>query len=238
MPDRRFVILCLPRTGSSHLVELLDSHPAIRCFGELYNPRHPDAAGGEGWFGHSRSTDPREHLAALFAGRPERAVGFKLPIAQLDEQPALGELLEEEPDIRIVRLVRRNPLAMLVSQRLLRATLVSQSRYGSYGDATVAIAPRECLRALERMERDDARLDRLAAGHPHHRIGYEDLAAGRGLDELQRFLGIERASLSSDLERLRRRSLSETVDNWPELVEALRGTRFERCLDEEPPERP
>src|SRR3954447_2731260 len=39
-PKRRFVIVCLPRTGSQLLVSLLASHPVIRCDGEVLKSRH------------------------------------------------------------------------------------------------------------------------------------------------------------------------------------------------------
>jgi hypothetical protein len=36
---KRFVILTTPRSGSSHLVALMNSHPQMCCLGELFNPK-------------------------------------------------------------------------------------------------------------------------------------------------------------------------------------------------------
>ena len=38
MADRRFVLVAMPRTGSTVLVDLLNSHDDIFCDNELYNP--------------------------------------------------------------------------------------------------------------------------------------------------------------------------------------------------------
>lgn len=224
----RFAILCLGRSGSTHLQSLIDSHPHACCFGELFNPRAPQAPA----FVHSEQMDEREYLDELLAGRDELAVGFKLPMNSIRAHPRAGALVGSESGMRIIRLSRRNLLAQFVSRRMMSATRVSQSIFGSYGDATVRIEPSHCLEALEAMEADERELDRLAGGTPVHRVVYEQLVASEGLDELQRFLGLEPVALRSWFTKLRTRSLSETVENWDELAAALRGTRFESFLSD------
>ncbi len=234
MSAHRFVILCLGRTGSSHLVDLLDSHPRVRCFAEILNETHPKAA-PEGWIGGSGTDDACVHADQLLgeAGAgfdPPTAVGFKLPSNSLTDHPEIERWLAADPAVVVIRLRRRNTLALLVSRRLVRATLVSQSLYGSYGEATVEIAPRDCLRALERIEAEDAELDALAAGHPVLDIDYEELGDPLALAQLQRGLGVEPEALTSRYERLRTRPLAETISNWEELADALAGTRFAGLL--------
>ncbi len=132
----------------------------------------------------------------------------------------------------VIRLSRRNGLAQLVSRQLLASTGVSQSIFGSYGDATVRIDPQACLRALERIDAEEAELDAIAAGHPTLAIDYEELGEVDRLEQLQRFLGLDPEPLRSWFERLRTRSLAETVENWDELVAALSGTPYEALLSE------
>ena len=43
---RQFIILCTARTGSRLLGQALNSHPEIRCFDEIFNPRLPYVAYG------------------------------------------------------------------------------------------------------------------------------------------------------------------------------------------------
>jgi hypothetical protein len=221
-----FVILCMGRTGSTHLQFLLDSHPDVRCFGELFTG---NAGTLDEVFLTSDFTDPVEYVAQLTSGLDEQAVGFKLPMGSIRACPGSLRVLDD-PGLRIIRLTRGNKLSILVSRRLLATTRVPQSTHGSYGEATVRLDPRQCVRALAKIEEHDAYLDELADGHPTLHVTYEDLVARRDLDRLQEFVGVEPTELSSIFERVRKRSLAETVENWPEIEAVLRGTQFEAFL--------
>jgi hypothetical protein len=222
----RFVILCLGRTGSTHLQSMLDFHSQARCHAEIFGDGKPPT------FATSGDDDPKAFLDRMLAGGGERAVGFKLPINSIELTPEAATLVRDDPEIAAIRLSRRNRLAQLVSRQLLATTGVSQSIFGSYGDATVRLEPRACLAALDRIEADEAALDDLCADHPTFRIDYEELGDERRLDELQRFLGLEPEPLRSWYERLRTRPLTDTVSNWDEVAAALAGTRHEPFLDE------
>jgi len=219
----RFVILCLGRTGSSHLQSLLDSHPSIRCFGELFSDAAPPQSPA---FVNSPGEDPAAYLEDTFGACEVPVVGFKLPMNSIKALPASARIVAEDPAIRVIRLSRANLLAQLVSRRLQRTTKVSHSLQGGYAGATVHIDVDWALQALERIERDEGALDGLADGHLCHRILYEELDDGERIEDVQRFLGVEPAALRSWFEKLRQRPLHETVDNWDELVAKLRDTRF------------
>jgi len=223
---RRFVILCLGRTGSTHLQSMLDFHSQARCFGELFGDGEPPT------FATSGHSDPAAFLEDLLAGIEERAVGFKLPMNSIRAEPGAAELVRRDGRIAAIRLSRRNRLAQLVSRRLLAATGVSQSIFGAYGEAMVQIEPRECIAAFERMEADEDELDALCVGRETFRIDYEELGDETRLEALQRFLGIEPEALRSWYTKLRNRPLRETVSNWDDLVAALADTRFASYLDE------
>jgi hypothetical protein len=224
-----FVILCLGRTGSTHLGSLLGSHPDIHCFGELFTDRKTtlDEA-----FIKSPIDDPVEYVAQLTRPLTERAVGFKLPLNSIRAHPTAVRLLESD-ELRVVRLRRLNLLALFASRRLLATTRVSRSTRGDYGDTTVTLDPKQCLAVFRRSEEHERYLDGLAEGNPVFDITYEDLALGRGLDDLQSFLGVEPVTLQSRFKRLRSRPLSETIENWPEIEQALRGSPYERFLEDD-----
>jgi hypothetical protein len=224
-----FVIACLGRTGSTHLVSLLDSHPDIRCFGELFT--HHEGTLDEA-FVTSPIDDPVEYVAQLVAPVSERAVGFKLPLNSIRAHPEALRVLDGE-QMRIVRLRRLNVLALLASRRLLASTRVPQSTHGDYGDATVVIEPKQALAVFRLTDEHERYLDGLAGGKPTFQITYEDLAAGRDLDELQSFLGVDPVPLRSMFKRVRSRPLAETIENWNEVEEALRGTPYERFLEDD-----
>ncbi len=220
----RFVILCLGRTGSTHLQSMLDHHSQARCWGEVFSEGKPPT------FAAADSDDPEAFLAGLLEGGNERASGFKLPINSIRLEPRSAAVVRDDPELAVIRLSRRNRLAQLVSRQLLATTGVSQSIFGSYGDATVTIDPAACLGALDRIAEEEAELDELAAGHETFRIAYEELGDEARLEQLQRFLGLDPEPLRSWFERLRTKPLAETVENWDELSAALTGTPHERFL--------
>jgi len=224
-----FVIACLGRTGSTHLVSLLDSHPDIRCFGELFT--HHEGTLDEA-FVTSPIDDPVDYVAQLTAPLTERAIGFKLPLNSIRAHPEALRVLEGD-QMRIVRLRRLNLLALLASRRLLASTRVPQSTHGDYGDATVEIDPKQALAVFRLSDDHERYLDELADGRPVFQITYEDLAAGRDLDDLQAFLGVDPVPLKSMFKRVRSRPLSDTIENWAEMEDALRGTPYERFLEDD-----
>jgi hypothetical protein len=216
MPEPlRFVILCLGRTGSTHLQSMLDFHSQAHCLGEIFGDGKPPTFAGSG------ESDPAGYLDSMLGGGEERASGFKLPMQSIRLTPAAAYLVAGDPEMAVIRLSRRDRLAQIVSRRLMAETGVSQSIFGSYGDATVRIDPGECLVALRGIEADEAELDALCAGNRVFRIAYEELGDDQRLVELQRFLGLEPEPLRSWFEKLRTRPLAETVSNWNELKDAL-----------------
>jgi hypothetical protein len=227
----RFVILCLGRTGSNHLQSLLDSHPEITCFGEVFSDRGPPDGPG---FIHSEYDDEAVYFEHLVNECGSRVVGFKLPMNSIKAHPKSARLVAEDSSMRVIRLSRANLLAQLISRRLQRETKVSHSLQGGYDRATVHIEVGWALRAMELMERDERTLDGLADRHSCHRILYEELGDEGRIDEVQRFLGVEPAALRSWFEKLRQRPLRETVENWDELVAKLQDTRFEHFAVDAP----
>ncbi len=226
----RFVILCLGRTGSTYLQSLLDSHPQVSCLGELFtrNSGAPLPA-----YGAQSERDIRKYLDAVLGAESERAVGFKLAWNNIRHHPVAFESLQD-PELRVVRLVRQNRLATLVSIQLSVTTGIKNHNSRDYGDAQVRLRPQNCLRQLEEYEAVDAAFDALARHHPHCTVIYEELVTDSSLTEVQKLLGVEPRTLTSAMQKRRKKSLSESVSNWEELISALAGTRFERYLADAP----
>jgi len=232
MRDATFAILCLGLVGSELLVSLLDSHPDVCCYGELFAPRYEAPEEG---FAHSEQDDPRLYVSELASGCDAVAIGFKLPLSSIQAHPSAVTLLDDAA-LRVIRLTRENLLAQHVSGILAFKTGVWKQRTGEegYGGMTHRVNPARCAQALAKLEAREQEMDRLAEGHPTMRLTYEELVAGSRIDEAQRFCGVKPQSLSSYHRKLRTRSLRETIENWGELSAELRGTRFERFLTEAP----
>lgn len=224
-----FVILCLGRTGSTHLQELLNSHPDVCCFDELFSTAEYAA----GWhYANAGDRSPSEYVGLLTDRVSEPVAGFKLPLASVRAFPESLELLHD-PELKVVRLTRRNLLAQYVSQQLKGSTGVSNSRQGEYGQPTMRIDPAAVARHLRNATYQERLLDELSRHNPVFRLDYEQLVRGERLDQLQRFLGVRPTRLSSSLKKLRTKPLPELVGNWDEVAESLRGTPFEHHADPE-----
>jgi len=228
-----FAILCVGRVGSEHLVSLLDSHPDITCFSELFAP-----AWGVEWQKGTLSvphfaTTPHERPASyweeLAAELDTPVAGFKLPWSSIEAHPGTLELIAD-PAVAIVRLTRRDRVAQYVSAWLAMESGVWHSTQGEYPEKRIKVDPAKCLEVLDRISEEEKRLDELAQGHRVLRMAYEELVAGCRTAELQEFLGVQPRELTSRYERMRERPLSDVVENFDELAAALSGTPYAASL--------
>ena len=120
-----FCLLSMPRTGSTRLAGLLDSHPHIVCHDELFHvtetkesrkcPLPPTLSLDREW----RRREPIGWLDAVAAAaaatvREARAVGFKL---QITDRPRVLEHVLLASEMKLVLLYRANRLAQYASAR-------------------------------------------------------------------------------------------------------------------------
>lgn len=236
----RFAILAHGRSGSNWLVDLLNSHPACHCHGELFLPdfvaRRP----------------PEDALVYLerrmSAGRPGKThIGFKhLPTFD----PRVTRQVVEDPRYRIVILTRRDRLAQYASQAIAEQTNRWSKREGEAVESQprVRFAVRDFIDFCESSERwfgpERRQLRRL--GRPALEITYEALEAGRALPQVLAHLGLAPvAALHSSHRRInsadtyarftnpRRAHLFGPLIQWRptrRLLRVLRGIRPLRAL--------
>lgn len=246
----RFIVLATQRTGSTWLVDMLDSHPAIAAYEELFLP--PEAH-HETW-GHG----DREFFYAYYARRAGRrwplnrlfwslrytdevfsptfatdAIGFKLMYGQLRAFPWLLAYVVLRR-IRVVHLVRTNLLDLVLS----RETAEARRQYHALASDTinqsvVQLQADQLVSELERLEQSVNRMRSLLSGLPVPRleVSYEELAVDEGaLARVLRFLNVAPRPLTSRLTKLNSDTRQELIGNYEEVERALLGTRFEQFL--------
>ena len=124
----RFLIVAAPRTGSSHLCDLLNGQPDILCNGEVFHPRKayvrwPRVPGRKQTIQELEQLRERdavefvEHIFATDFGRSH--VGFKMFDGHHD---SILEQLIDSRDVRKIVLYRRNVLANYSSKLLASAS--------------------------------------------------------------------------------------------------------------------
>lgn len=233
----RFVLLAAPRTGSNWLCTMLDSHPAILCHHEIFNPDFirlsQSCSNGEIDLGTVAERDraPLAVLQRVWANPLGRSVvGFKINRGQ-DERVFTAVLGDRS--VRTIVLRRRNRVKSYVSEAVAMATgewesypyspaSAGQRRIDAHADALHAhiaanAAYYDGLYARLR-ERGDSPLE----------LTYERL---HDIDEQRRilaFLGV--APVGGELQALTRkqnsRDLRDIIRNFDQFAEQLAGTEF------------
>lgn len=251
----RFVLLSMPRSGTSWVIERLSAHPAIGAYGELLlagrtgYPTWPPGAGDRPFFetylearGVPGSRLQRhlhlfEFLDYLFAPRHDRAaVGFKLMYRSAAPYPELLAYFRRRA-VRVLHLIRANLLDVALSQ----ASLAFRNSAHAWSPAErdeirVPVDTGDLLHTLRSFERDRAlaRVLLRSARVRVHEIAYEDLLVSDGyLHEALEFLKVPTPSaysLSARMLKLAPASHRAGIANYDAVDACLRGTRFHRFL--------
>ncbi len=225
-PAARFVVLAEARSGSSLLCSLLDSHPHIRCEGEILRHRHP-------------RLDPLVFLdghAARARLKGAQAYGFKL-LASPDwwNQKALAH--EDIPRLVehgfvVVGLRRRDMLAKAVSW--LHAKTLGQWRWRELDDdarSTITVTADELYEALERVEVADRIQQDVASEFASLSLVYEDDLVDAAAQQataarIAELLGLPPAPVRSELKKTAPPRLADRVANPDVVVQALESSAW------------
>lgn len=237
-----FVIAAGPRSGSTLLQTLLNSHPNVVCMHELLLK-----SGGKSRFrrynvgrrGELIALRKRNMGAFLQAVLKEpqppwvQAIGFKAMYVQPRDAAARVEtwkVLGEVDGLRVIWL-DRNSVRRVISFAIARKT---GHWIGQQTKEPIAIDPDYVLRRLRFEEREAEKARRAIQGVPVLNVQFESLVEDppSTLGGVQEFLGVRQRSLQSSLSRQNPRSLKEMVANYDDVRDALLGTKWESSLQQ------
>jgi LPS sulfotransferase NodH len=174
----RFVILGLPRSGSTYLMTLLNSHSRIYCSGEQFNPYAIVGISG-------RNEKPaalkfRERAPMVFMrkffdthgsdGSYDR-VGFKFMIGH---NIRVLKNLAREPGLRLIYVHRDNRLAQVSS--LIKAATTNrwaQSRHDEHVETKIKVNPQRIVHRWHEYETFDFLFSQWFRRLPQERITLE-----------------------------------------------------------------
>lgn len=217
-----FAIVGNPRTGSSHLASLLDSHPDIACWnGEIFNTEEA--------FDRSNFASATSFLLH-HAGRTDaRVAGFKLLIHAL-ERPRIVEPALTDLNVHFVHCLRSNRLASFVSAKLATLNGAFTSWAGSYRESRCEVNLTDLSQWISSTRAADERIRHCA-----HRLGLpllevEYSAARSNHREVLDYLGVHEAPLHSKLTKQRSLPLADVVENYDEVSQYLRNLGCEDWL--------
>jgi hypothetical protein len=221
----RFVIICAPRTGSSHLVSVLSGHPELLVNGNVFD----DKAEGRlyvFWQKEQltpelkaelvdlRKRDPEAFLEQIFRTNHGRThVGFKMFRGEND--PMLDRIIDDASIKKIV-LYRRNALANFSSALVARKTGKYSLREGKkIGDAPkVKFKPERFVKFHDRYTGFfGGVVDRLnASGQNFYLVHYEDINEPRVLSGLIGFIGADPAKSIAKENQFKRQVKQNSFD--------------------------
>jgi LPS sulfotransferase NodH len=233
-PNRRFTVIAPARSGSELLVSLLNSHPGIRCDGELckYAREHP-----------ARYVDGHAVKARL---RGVPAYGWKLGVTSLlyaqDRYGGAENWLQHEADLgrHIVFLWRRDLVNQAVSFLTAQKSGVFHvwSADGSHATDSYVV---EADRILARVVNQEEELDWINGaldGLPRLELIYEEDLADPSrhqatADRVFEYLGLPPAEVTTDLLRHPVASGLDRLANADDVRSLLSMTRFKSLLQSE-----
>jgi len=236
-----FVILTSPRSGSTWLVSLLNQMEDTTSYGELFLPRKRSGKWDKD-FAYPRFVEARKagrltrpaevfkYLDTLY--QQPGAVGFKLMYSHLRRYPELLAYFEIHR-VRIIHLVRQNPLDILIS-RAVKRKLEQAHRLANEPPVEglqVELNTETLIRKLQIKQRKMNRARNLLrwSGLRQMEIGYEELQRDpSSFSRLCRFLSIESDGNmpESKFQKVRRESQTKVLKNYGEVRQVLEGTNY------------
>jgi LPS sulfotransferase NodH len=239
---QRFVVVGVARTGSTLLLNLLNAHPTVIAFGELFR-----GDGAIGWdippfvnqqsqrFRRMAETQPLEFLDnAVFHRWPREiaAVGFKLFYyhARSGPQTMVWDHLRKVPGLAIIHIKRSNILEQYLSLRVAHATNVWSTARQPHGTTEpISLVPEDCLRHFKEVRTQEEACDAFFAGCRILPLTYEDLVADRAsaMKAVGAHLALSLESAKPRIVRQRTQPLSSAIANYDELREFFAGSAWE-----------
>lgn len=213
-----FVILCEPRSGSTLLHTYLNSHSQIISFGEVLREE-----------AERSNQNPNEEFIDRVIFKPHagklKAIGLKLfyEYYESDVYRKCFEVIIQQPNIRIIHLIRNNTLQTYVSLKLAQATHVWSAINKSGENLSIEIDTSDYKNFVESHRKHLTLFSKLFSQHEMLTISYEDLVndTSETLRSIQRFLKVDEQSLFSLLKKQNVRPLEKIVSNYRDIENEL-----------------
>jgi hypothetical protein len=256
----QFVLVATQRSGTGFLRSLLNTHPQIHLYPELFLDQ--DYAYPV-YFYHfwlqkiradeanitlaARNHITHEYLDTIYASKQGKAaVGIDVKYNQFEIVYGLAQTLLEKR-ISVVHLVRQNILKTLLSSRLngMQKELGRKS-HDTKLPPPVQVVLKPDVHLFAEFQQRQAQIQFYRALFserlPYLEVTYEGLvgnsnagiAHGDTIDRVLDFLGVTKGDieLHTQLKKTNPRSLRDLIANYEEVAEVLRKTQWKYLLDE------
>ena len=235
LPGVLFLILAQGRTGSSLLVDLLNSHPDISCLAEIFTSSVA-----------KNVRNPVDFASGLCCLSTNNAGGFKVKIYQMGNVrcSTAHQFLERFRDEgwQVIYLKRANVLRHALSDIRSEKTRIfhhtgekEEGKLKSARKEKVTITEEELFRTIRFREKCLEQEKEALAGIDHMVIEYErdlleDDSKLNTMDRVFDYLGLKPHTCSTAMKKVTSRNISDIVENHQEIIDSLTGTPYEEYL--------
>ncbi len=252
---KKYIILATQRTGTNLLADLLKSHTNIVSYFEIFWKENRQLGKGFIPFNDYKMYNlsvkfPVEFLNQyIFRNYSEKieAVGFKLMYNQLSKYKIDEIVNMHDNSINIIHLKRRNKLKTLVSYRLaeknnvwsqfqqekpkfvpeIRKNIITKNTQ-PYSIKTIKLSIKECEKYFKLISKQEKVFDQVISKNPVLPLFYEDMKVNidSEMNKLISFLNISYEKLTSLTVKQNSLPLSQSIQNYYELAEYFKNTRW------------
>lgn len=226
---KKFVIISDSRTGSTLLMDYLNSHPNIIALGEEFRDLGSNSC--------------QNLWNAIFRKKSKKikGVGFKLfyhhPRNKSDQ--LVWNLIEKDKSILIIHLTRTNLLRSYISKEIGLKTKKWTENINSNDNIDIKekkinINPVDCLISLNMVVKNINKTNKRFRNHNLISVKYENLINRREevLNLIFEELNVEKLPVTSKLKKQNPENLQDLVLNYDELKKHFSNTRWKFCFKE------
>jgi hypothetical protein len=228
-PTTKFLIFTIGRSGSSLLVDLLNSHPEIHCDNELLE---------------RKLIFPKRYIKYRETVAMRDVYGFKLNTYHFDVQKIkspisfVSEL--HATGYKIISLKRRNLLRQSISHlyALHRYKFHQRKSRGEQKHMRMQIDIEKLGRDLNFFSDHNEIEDNILTYFPYYRIYYEDDLQDEKchqstVDRITDYLEISKFNVCTDYTKTTPTNLSSIIDNLDDVFDFVRKTEYAKYLEME-----
>ncbi len=233
----KFIVLCRSRVGSNLLLSYLNNHANIVSHNEIFGTAIDDAAK------QKIAENPIDYIKEVAYGiydEKVKAVGFKIFYyhAREEHTKVVWDYLKSTEGLKVIHLKRENMLRTFLSKKIAAKTKkweqVGRINAVKAEKKAVLLTKEECLEEFEKTKGWELEGSQFFADHEIHEVSYEELVKNRDmvLNEIQRFLGVDKFELSAYLTKQNPEPLSVLIEDYDKLKGEFEGSEWEHLFDE------
>lgn len=248
----KFIITCAPRTGSTMLRMILNSHPEIACYGEVITlkgepnlgKKYQDSIGKTSQeLAQIRAENPVNFLYNYIWNQEyyqanSKAIGLKLKYRQLQEQfKDVFQAILDDKEIKIIHLTRRNLLKRYISNRLAASGKTSTVIFNSEESKLqpkITLDIDKCIEDILSVQQTEAQFRKCFKQHQVFEVTYEELVMSNSkiIAKLMSFLDVDFLNLQPVTEKVNSDNLEDIVENYDVVKNKLSKTKYATFLDQ------